>query len=70
MRIGAAQLRALIAMSQSPYGTAEVPWTSASGLVNRGLAAYAGPLRRVPHPTCVITCAGRELVAKLRRAAA
>ena len=70
MRIGAAQLRALVAMSLSPHGRAPVPWASASGLVNRGLAQYAEPLRRHPHPTCAITRACRDLVAEVMRAAA
>lgn len=70
MRIGAAQLRALIAMSESPHGAAEVPWTSAAGLINRGLAHHVELFRQGAHPTCVITHAGRELVSELQRRAA
>lgn len=71
MRVGAAQFRALISMSTSQDGTAAVHWTSASGLIVRGLAkSVSGALGDRPYPLCKITEAGRRLVADLGREAA
>ena len=70
MRVGAAQLRALIEMARSADGTKAVHWASASGLVNRGLATCIdGSLGRRRYPICQITEAGRWLVTGRREAA-
>lgn len=67
MRVGSAQKRALIALSEVDGGTGEVPFSGAAGLINRGLVKFlARADRRTNSPyICQITDAGRAFVARL-----